>query len=458
MSKDMTVGNPLKLIIFFSIPLLIGNIFQQFYSMVDTIIVGRFISVDALAAVGATGAMSFLVIGFVLGIASGFAVITAQRFGARDEVGLRRSVATSIILGSGITVIITIIAVVSARPLLELMNTPANIMEDALSYIIVIYWGIFATMFYNMISSILRALGDSKTPLYFLIVSSIINVVLDLFFIINLQMGVAGAAYATVISQAFSGLLCLIYTYKRYPILRLHKEDFVFEWGFAWSHLNIGIPMALQFSITAIGVMVLQAALNGFGSTVIAAYTAASKVEQLVTQPFVTFGITMATYCGQNLGAKKIDRIKDGVHKCSYLSLLVSIVSALFVVFCGRYITQMFVSGEEVAVLDYAQTYLNTVALFFPALALLFLYRNTLQGIGEAFIPMMAGVAELVARFVVAFTLPGLVGYIGVCLASPLAWLAAVIPLAWKYFRVAKHFSPESISSENNGNVHEKNA
>ncbi|PRR79503.1 MATE family efflux transporter [Clostridium vincentii] len=434
MTKDMTTGSPLKLILSFSIPLLIGNIFQQFYSMVDAIIVGRFIGVKALAAVGSTGAMFFLVMGFTLGITSGFSIIVAQRFGADDKDGLRRSVATSIILCAIITILITAISLVTVKPLLNLMNTPSDIINDANSYITILYAGIITTVFYNMISSILRALGDSRTPLYFLIVASILNIILDVFFIVTLSMGVSGAAYATVISQGVSGLLCLIYTAKRYRILKLQKKDWKFDIPFSLLHLKVGIPMALQFSITAVGVIILQGALNAFGSTLIAAYTAAMKVEQLVMQPSISFGVTMATYAGQNLGAGKIHRIKEGVKKCSYLSLIVNVFAGIVVFLFGRNFTRLFISGAETEVIESAQRYLNIVAPFFIILGLLFIYRSTLQGIGEAFVPMMAGVAELVVRVVVAFTLPQLLGYTGICLASPIAWIAATIPLAIAYF------------------------
>lgn len=435
MAKDMTIGNPTKLILAFSIPLLIGNIFQQFYSMVDTIIVGRFVGVQALAAVGSTGSLSFLVIGFIMGLTSGFSVIISQRFGANDKRGLKRSVGTSIILCIILTIIITAVSLMTVKPLLVLMNTPSDILDDAYSYISIIFAGTGATIFYNMISSILRAMGDSKTPLYFLIISSVLNVILDLFFIINLSMGVAGAAYATIISQAFSAILCIIYTYKKYDILKLSKNDWKLKKSFALRHLRIGVPMALQFSITAIGVMVLQSALNAFGSTTVAAYTAASKVEQLVIQPCITFGVTMATYCGQNLGAGKVDRIKEGVKKCSIISIVVCVLAAVIVIFFGGTFTKLFISDADVEVIKAAQQYLNTVAVFFPILGVLFIYRNALQGIGDAFVPMMAGVAELVARAIVAFTLPAVLGYAGICLAGPLAWIAATIPLAIAYFK-----------------------
>lgn len=429
----MTTGNPVKLILFFSIPLLIGNVFQQFYSMVDTIIVGRYVEVQALAAVGVTGSLSFLILGFTFGLTGGFSVIIAQRFGANDEDGLRKSVATSTILSIISTIIITLASMLSAKPVLSLMNTPDDIINDATIYIIIIYAGTCATVFYNMIAGILRSLGDSKTPLYFLILSSILNIILDLFFILNFNMGVRGAAYATVIAQGISDILCLIYALKKYPILRLKKEDWIWDKNFALKHLNVGIPMALQFSITATGVMVLQTALNAFGSTVIAAYTAASKVEQIVTQPGISFGTTMATYCGQNLGAGKYDRIKEGVKKGSIITIMVSIIAAVVLFVFGKSLSTLFISSDQIEALNYSKQYLNTVAAFLPILGMLFIYRNSLQGIGDAFIPMMAGVAELVARVIVAFTLPAFIGYIGICLASPFAWIGATIPMAIKY-------------------------
>lgn len=443
MTKDMTKGSPVRLILTFSIPLLIGNIFQQFYSMVDTIIVGRFVGVQALAAVGSTGSVSFLVIGFIMGITGGFSVLVAQRFGANDEEGVKKAVASATILSLIATVIITIVSVALVKPLLSAMNTPSDIIADATKYITIVFSGTCAVLAYNMISGILRALGDSKTPLYFLIVASVLNIILDLVFIINFNMGVAGAAYATVISQGLAALLCFIYSVKRFKILRLEKRHFKLEKSYIKTHLNIGIPMALQFSLTAIGTIILQGALNVFGSTVIAAFTAASKVEQLIIQPAVTFGITMATYSGQNLGAGRIDRIKDGVKKCSMISIIFAIVGAIGVMTLGDNFVSLFISDKDPEVISYAMQYLNTAALFFIPLVLIFIYRNTLQGIGKGFIPMMAGVFELVARATVAFTLPGVIGYTGICLASPAAWLSASIPLGVTYFITIKKMLPK---------------
>ncbi len=438
MVQDMTKGTPWKLILSFSIPLLIGNIFQQLYSMVDTIIVGRFVSVEALAAVGSTGSMSFLILGFVMGITSGFSVITAQRFGANDEAGVRRSVAMSMELCIIATVLLTIIAVLGAKPMLHLMNTPANIFEDASIYITIIYAGLFASVYYNMVSSISRALGDSKTPLYFLLVSSILNVILDLLFIISFQMGASGAAIATVISQFVSAVLCTIYMAKRYTILKLKKEDFRFDWLFACSHLNIGLPMAFQFSVTAVGIMVLQSALNAFGSTAIAAYTAASKVEMLVTQPFATLGVTMATYCGQNKGANDFQRIHKGMTSCVVMCMVACVIASLINIMGGHAFTQLFMSEADPDVFQYSQQYLTTIAVFYPALGLLYIYRNGLQGMGESLVPMLGGVVEFIARLVVCLWLPSMLGYTAICMASPAAWVATTVLLLWKYVQVVK--------------------
>ena len=433
MVKDLTTGSPARLIIGFSLPLLAGNLFQQFYSMADTIVVGRSIGVDALAAVGSTGAISFLVLGFVIGLTGGFSVVVAQKFGAGDEREVRRAVAMSVYLSVLLTIVLTAVSVLCTRPLLNFMQTPANIYEDAYAYIVVIFAGTGATIFYNLLSGVLRALGDSRTPLYFLILSSVINVALDLVFILVFGMGVAGAAYATVAAQVLSGLLCLLYMAKKFPILRFHKSDWVWNGRLVVHHLRLGLPMAFQFSVTAIGVMILQGAINGFGSSVVAGYTAASKVEQLTTQPMMTFGITMATYGGQNLGAGRLDRIRQGTRRCVEISTVVNLACAALVAFLGKYLVRLFLSSDNAeelaAATDAAIQYMNTIAVFFVVLGLLFIFRNVLQGVGSTLVPLLAGFIELILRTAVVFTLPRYIGYTGVCLANPVAWIGATIPL-----------------------------
>lgn len=443
MTNDMTKGNPVKLILLFTIPLLIGNVFQQFYSMVDTIIVGRFVGVEALAAVGTTGSMVFLINGFTVGMTSGFAVLVSQKFGAKKENELKHAIASAITLSIICTIVITAISLVGSRPLLKLMNTPANIFEDASSYVNILYAGTGAVVIYNMSAAILRALGDSKTPLIFLIISSVLNIVLDLVFIINFSMGVKGAAYATIISQGVSGILCLIYSYTKFKVLRLKKEDFKVENTYYKKHLKVGVPMALQFSITAIGIMTVQGALNVFGSTVIAAYTAASKVLQLSMQPAISFGMTMATYCGQNLGAGNYERIKEGVKKSTIISIIISLLAAALLVFLGKWFVTLFIDNPTAEIFAYAQEVFNYSAAFYIPLGLIFIYRNALQGIGESFVPMMAGVYELVARAIVAFTLPQFIEFTGICLSDPLAWIAAAVPLAYTYYKKIKQLTKE---------------
>lgn len=438
MSKDMTKGSPWKLIFYFTIPVLLGNVFQQLYSMVDTIIVGRFVSVEALAAVGSTGSISFLVLGFAMGITGGFGIVISQRFGAGDEEGVRRSVGTSIMLCIIITVALTILSLATSRPLLTLMKTPADIIDDAVLYINIIYIGIFSSMYYNMIASVLRALGDSKTPLYFLLLSSAVNIVLDLVLIITFHMGVAGAAVATVFSQLFSAVLCTFYTARRYPILKLSRHDFKLDRFSSWVHLKVGLPMAFQFSVTAVGVMVLQSALNVFGSEVIASYTAASKVEILVTQPMSSLGTTMATYCGQNLGANRWDRIKKGMNACFAMGLVSILIGMAFNIFGGRWFTSLFMENPTDSILAYSQTYLNTIAVFYVFLACIYIFRNALQGMGDALIPMIGGIGECIARFLVAMILPAFIGYQGVCLASPGAWVLTSIILITRYGMLLK--------------------
>ena len=376
MTKDMTQGSPVKHILLFSIPLLIGNVFQQFYSMVDTIIVGRFVGVDALAAVGSTGSLVFLINGFALGLTSGFSVMVSQRFGANDEKGLRKAVSSSVVLCAALVVILTTTSLIAAKPLLHLMNTPDNIFNDAYIYVAIIFAGIVTTVAYNMMASILRALGDSKSPLYFLIISSILNIVLDLVFIINFKMGVAGAAYATIISQGVSAILCFIYILKKYAILKLSRKDYNVKKSMYIKHLKIGIPMALQFSITALGLITVQGALNVLGSTVIAAYTASSKALQLVMQPAVTYGVTMATYCGQNLGAKRYDRIKDGVNKAVKISIITSIISGFVLIAFGTQFVKLFIENPDAQIIAYSKQVLTVSGIFFIPLGLI-LYLET---------------------------------------------------------------------------------
>ncbi len=433
MTKDMTTGNPWKIIIFFSIPVLLGNLFQQFYNMADAVIVGQFLGEDALAAVGSTGSIMFLVLGFAMGIAQGFGVLISHAFGARDESRLKHYVAVSLILGLAVSLLITALTITESRNLLLFMKTPENILDMANDYITIIYGGIAATMAFNISASILRGVGDSKTPLYFLIFASFLNILLDLFYIVVLHSGPEGAAWATIIAQGISALLCFFYMFARIDLLKLQRKDFYFDWKSIRDLLSVGIPMSVNYSVTAVGVMILQGAVNVFGSSVVASYTAASKVENLATQTMPALGTTMATYCGQNLGARKYERIFDGMRKGFLLVLVISLLGTVITAGFGKYIVCLFLKNPSDTVLEYAVTYLNTVSFFFIPLAMIFLYRSSLQGLDQTFVPVMSGVLELVCRvFVIALFLEPF-GYQAVCYTNPAAWAATGILLLFTY-------------------------
>ena len=438
MQKDMTAGSPAKAIVGFTIPVLIGNIFQQFYSMVDTIIVGKFVGTKALAAVGSVGTINFLIIGFMLGLTAGFTVLTAQRYGAGDMKNMRRTVGSAAVLSLMVTVVMTLVSMLGMHGLLEFMHTPEDIFADAYQYIMIICGGIFATVLYNLLASVLRALGNSQVPLYFLILSALLNVLLDLLFIIVFQWGAAGAAYATVISQGVSGVLCLVYIAKKMPELRLQKDDFRLSAHIVKMQVGIGIPMALQYSITAIGTMMVQSALNMLGSMAVAAFTAASKVEQIATQAYVALGTTMGTYCAQNIGAGKIDRIRKGFRATTWIGVIYSLVFGLLTAFFGKYLTYLFVSSDVQTLMGQVDIYLKCASLFFIALNIVNVYRNGIQGMGYGVLPMMAGVAELLGRGIVALAAGMNKSYLLACLASPVAWVFAGVLLLFMYRIVMK--------------------
>ena len=449
---DMTSGKPMKIILDFTLPIFIGNVFQQFYNMADAVIVGKFVGTKALAAVGSTGTIMFLIYGFVVGMTAGFTVLTAQKFGAGDMPAMRRTVAGASILSLIIGVILTAAFMLFMRPWLVVMNTPSDIFADAYAYIMIISGGILAQMLYNLLASILRALGNSKVPLYFLILSALLNIVLDLVLIIVFHMGAAGAAVATVISQGVSGLLCLVYIVKKVPMLHMSREDWHVSDSLLKTQIGIGIPMALQYSITAIGTMMVQSSLNILGSTLVAAYTAASKIEQVVTQAYVAMGTTMATYGAQNMGAGDVPRIRQGFKSCTIIGIIYSFAAAALVMTVGKYMTYLFVSEDVELIMGSVDTYLRCVGIFFIPLAIVNIYRNGIQGLGYGLLPMMAGVAELIGRGVVAVIAAGQKSYLGVCLASPAAWVLAAALLLVMYYYIIKIDLKKIFPDKNAGN------
>ena len=428
----------MKVLLEFTLPVFIGNVFQQFYNMGDAVVVGKFDGTKALAAVGSTGTISFLIIGFLLGITAGFTVLTAQKYGAGKMDEMRQTVGNALLLTVIVSIVMTVVSMVGMHSLLKLMNTPEDIFRDAYGYIMIICGGILAQALYNILASILRALGNSKVPLYFLILSALLNVVLDLVFIIVFKLGAPGAAWATVIAQGTSGLLCIVYIMKCIPELRLTRDDWKLRWNLAAKQIGIGIPMGLQYSITAIGTMMVQTALNMLGSYAVAAFTAGSKIEQIFTQAYVAQGTASATYNAQNIGAGRLDRVKKGFHASHMIGIGYSIVVGAILFTFGKYFAYLFISDNISEVLPMVDTYVKCVAVFFVPLYFVNVLRNGIQGMGYGLLPMMAGVAELAGRGITALVAAQHSSYIGTCLASPVAWVFASCLLGFMYIFVMK--------------------
>ncbi len=437
-TKDMSQGSPMKLILGFAVPLLLGMLFQQAYNLVDTLIVGRYLGVDPLAAVGSTGSINFLILGFCNGVCNGFALPIAQRFGAKDYDGLRKYVGNSVIIASVIAIVITFFTTVFCRNILELMNTPDNIINYAYNYIVIIFLGIPATMLYNILSGYIRALGDSITPVIYLILAAVLNIGLDLIFIINFDMGVFGAALATVLSQGVSGILCLIHIIFKFDILHISRDDLRPDRNFIRGLLLMGLPMGFQYSITAIGSVILQISVNSLGSIAVAAMTAAGRICGFVVCPFDALGSTMATYGGQNVGAGKLDRLGKGLSCAVIIGAIYSALSLVVLFFFGEPLVEMFIETDDPTTLTQviAQGYENlliTGAFYFP-LALVNIIRFLIQGMGFSGFAVFAGLFEMIARAAVGIFLVPIFGFTAACFASPAAWILADAFLIPAYF------------------------
>lgn len=423
--KDLTVGKPWKLILGFAIPMLLGFLFQQFYNMVDTIIVGQCLGVSALAAVGSTGSINFMINGFCIGVSSGFAIPVAQKFGAGDYKGMRKFVANSMWLVAGFATVMTVVVGVLCMDILKWMNTPQDIIQGAYDYIFVIFMGIPVTYLYNLLAGIIRSLGDSKSPVYFLLLSSVLNIVLDFYTILGLGMGVGGPALATVISQGISAVLCLVYMIHHFPILKMTAEERKFDGTMAKTLCFMGIPMGLQYSITAIGSVVLQTAVNSLGSLAVAAVSTGTKVSMFFCCPFDALGGSMATYAGQNVGAKKLDRVKEGLIASSLIGAVYSVFAFAVLFLSGDKIALLFMDGSETEIIGQVHQFLIVNSAFYIPLTLVNVVRFTIQGMGFSAFAILAGVCEMIARAVVGFLLVPVFGFTPVCFASPAAWIAA---------------------------------
>lgn len=437
--RDMTDGSPFRLILGFFVPMLCGMLFQQFYSMVDTIIVGKCLGVEALAAVGSTGSLSFMIIGFCQGVCSGFSIPVAQKFGEKNEKALRKFVANSGWLAALLSLIMTTVVCLLCYNMLVWMRTPDDIIEMAYRYIFVVFLGIPATYLYNLLSGIIRSLGDSTTPLVFLVFSSLLNVGLDFFTILVLDMGVAGAGWATIISQAVSGVLCLIYMSGKFTILKMQGDEWKPDRRFMAILCGMGIPMGLQYSITAIGSVILQSAVNALGSMAVAAVTAGSKIVMFACCPFDALGATMATYGGQNVGAKRLDRVDQGLKVGTGFGFGYSVVILFVLWLFGSRIALLFVNPGETDILANTQLYVLINAVFFIPLVVVNTFRFMIQGLGYSKFAVIAGICEMAARAGVGFFLVPFFGYVAACFAGPAAWIAADLFLIPAYRHVMKN-------------------
>lgn len=425
MVKEMTEGSPFKLIFNFALPLILGSILQQTYSLIDAAIVGKYLGINSLAAVGASTSVVFLIIGFCLGCCCGFGIPVAQTFGARDYKGMRRYITNSLWLSLGISVFLMIVTSLLCHTILRQMQTPEEIFRDAYLYLLVTFIGIPFTFFYNLLSSIIRALGDSRTPFNFLILAAVLNILLDLFCILVLDWGVMGAAVATVFSQAVSAVLCFIYMFRKFPLLKMEEGDKRYDWKYAKGLLAMGLPMGLQVSITAIGSIMLQSANNALGTTCVAAFTAAVRLKMFFICPLENMGIAMATYCGQNLGAGKLKRINWGV-RASFSMIIVYCLFCFAILYAfDKQLLLMFVDPHETEIISKASEFLRISSTYYISLGLLCILRYSIQGLGFSRLAMLSGVFEMVDRTAVSLFLVPLLGYKGVCYGDPSAWLAA---------------------------------
>lgn len=430
---NMTEGSTFKHLIYFSIPMLIGNLFQQLYNIVDSIVVGKLVGANALAAIGTTGSVTFLFFALCNGIGSGGGIVTSQFFGSGDTSRVKKCISNTAYIMIAFPFVVAIIAILLARPLMVLLNTPAEIIDVSVVYLQILSAGLVFVSLYNYVSSMLRALGDSKTPLYFLIFSCILNTVLDIVFVKYLHMNVAGAGIATIISQFVSGALCIAYAFKYNPYFKLTKEDLAIDYAIIKNSLRMGIPLSLQFSLIAISSMALQRVVNSFGAIAVAAFTASSRIEQVIHQPYQTLSTALSTHTAQNYGANKRERMKDGYNKSMLIMLAFTIVMTLSMQLFGRQITSLFVDDE--AVISMGATSLRITSIFYIFLGVIYIVRGYLNGISDAFFALLNGVVEVIGRFTVPILLTSipLIGLWGIWWSVGVVWFLSGLT-AWLRF------------------------
>ena len=445
MTKNLTEGDPARLIFFFALPLVAGNMMQQLYAFIDTLIVGRFLGVNALAAVGCTGSLMFLTLGFIMGFCTGVTIYTGQRFGAGDAQGVRRSVAACVVLGILAVLTLTAIILPLTRSLLLLMETPAEIIDGAQDFISIVFAGLTIFLVLYLQNCLIRSLGDSTTPTIFLAVTLAINVALEPVAILVLGWGIPGAALATVFSQAIGAVLFFVYIWRRVPALHTRWTDWKPDRAVLMAHLRMGLPMAFQASVIAFGAIILQVALNNLGTISVAAYAATQKIDAVAVMPMLSFGYALAAYTAQNYGAQKYERIRMGVRACLKMSMAFAVgIGALLIAF-GSHVLALFVGADAAGaeeVIAYGETFLLVNGSTYVILALLLVYRNVLQGLGQSVIPTIAGAMELLMRAAAAIFLCTYLGFFGACLANPLAWIGAAVPVVLAYLWTEKILRP----------------
>ena len=443
-TKDMTKGNPRQMIISFAIPLMLGNVFQQMYTVMDSVIVGRGIGVEALAALGTSDWLSFTAIGGITGIAQGFSVLIAQRFGAKDEKGMKKTVAMSVWTGAGVTLLFMVLFLGNLKTLLNFLRVPENIWQSAYNYLFILLVGLVATALYNISSGILRAMGDSKTPLKAMVTAAVTNIVLDLIFVMVFHWGVEGAGIATVLAQFCSGGICCIQL-KKYGVWKMSKEDWKYDFCVVKKLLGLGLPVAFQNIIIGFGGIAIQYVINGFGFLYVAGFTATNKLYGLFELAAVSLGYATSSFVGQNLGAGEYQRIKDGVKISAQLSVVIALAVGAVLLIFGHEILGIFISPTEKQaeeVLKIAYNYLAVMGATLIILYLLHIYRSALQGMGDTVIPMFSGIAEMIMRISIAFFLPFVMGKEGIYFAETGAWLGAMILLIVAYQKKIKKICP----------------
>ena len=453
MQKNMTMGNPFLLLTGFVLPIFVGNLFQQLYLMSDTLIVSRLLGVEALAAVGSVSPFSYMVVGFAQGLTMGFTAILSQRFGAGDNEGMRKVYAMSTLLSVLISFLLSIVFTFLSRPMLKLVNTPDNILDMAVEYISIIYIFLIFQVLYNLYAGVLRSLGDSKSPLVFMIISAITNIILDIIAIAVFHMGVGGAALSTVFSQGLSAILSFIYIKKKFTILTPSKEEKKYDRSLSKVLLKVGLPGAFQYSITAISCILVQASLNNFGSDSVAAYSVANKIENMVTQFYPALGIGISTFAGQNLGAGKLKRVRKGFRVSVYLNIAYSIFALIICQSFASPMSKLFIDSNTSSpvVIEESILYVTTMSLFFIPLGFIFIFRTGCQGLGSGKIPMISAIIELVARTCTAFSLPYFFGFLGICYSNAVSWISAgfILPIVYLAFmkKLERHYEEIGINS-----------